>query len=138
MAVDNIQILLIAHSTIALNGEVLRGLGLSSGQPFVTRESSEAYQTEQVYFVNAELSSITSADPYDEFARKITMELEVAAEWLKRISSEVFNGFRERGVQLDIIVSAWIEQDQFDLSLPAEFLSACGDHNLSIQIVTND
>jgi hypothetical protein len=35
-------------------------------------------------------------------------------------------------------VGAWIDQDQFDLSLPAAFVLACGNAGLPISVITND
>ncbi len=50
----------------------------------------------------------------------------------------LFEELRTAGRVTEIFVGGWIDQDQFDLDLPTEFLQACGMLGLSISICTND
>jgi len=61
-----------------------------------------------------------------------------AAEWLARQPPALFEELRAAGRVTDVFVGGWIDQDQFDLDLPAEFLRACGVLGLTISICTND
>lgn len=74
----------------------------------------------------------------EAFAAAIHQGLVRAADWLARQPPALFQELRATGRVTDIFVGGRIEQDQFDLDLPAEFLRACGVLGLSISICTND
>ncbi len=61
-----------------------------------------------------------------------------AADWLARQPPSLFKEFRTAGRGTDLLIEGWIDQDQFDLDLPVEFLRACGVLGLSVSICTND
>ena len=74
----------------------------------------------------------------EAFAAAIHQGLIRAADWLARQPPALFEELRMAGRVSDIFVGGWIDQDQFDLDLPAVFLQACGMLGLSISICTND
>ena len=86
-----------------------------------------------------EISITTDAGARSEaFAAAVREGLIRAAGWLARQSPLVFEELRAAGRIADVFVSGWIDQDQFDLDLPPEFLRACGALGLTISICTND
>ena len=75
---------------------------------------------------------------YEEFAVRIAAGLTRAAEWLNSLSKTAFDEWRSMGKKADIFVGGWMNSDQFDLTLPPEFLLECGRLGLPINICTND
>jgi hypothetical protein len=61
-----------------------------------------------------------------------------AAEWLARQPTNVFADLRAAGWVTDLFIGGWVNQDQFDLDLPPEFLRSCGVLGLTVSICTND
>jgi hypothetical protein len=105
---------------------------------FQLQPGERAGQTTLIPFVDEAVETYnTSPEPYDAFAEAIDAALVKAAWWLDKRS-----GLSSRclavGIKTDVFVGSWIDQDQFDLDLPAAFLLACGRAGLSISIVTND
>jgi hypothetical protein len=74
----------------------------------------------------------------EAFAAAVREGLLRAADWLARQPPVLFEQLRKAGRGTDVFVGGWIDQDQFDLEVPAEFLRACGMLGLSISICTND
>jgi hypothetical protein len=74
----------------------------------------------------------------EAFAAAVRQGLIRAAGWLACQPPGLFEELRTTGRVTDIFVGGWIDQDQFDLDLPAEFLRACGVLGLSVSICTND
>jgi len=74
----------------------------------------------------------------EAFAIAVRQGLLRAADWLALQSPAVFDQLRTAGRITDVFVRGWIDQEQFDLELPAEFLRACGVLGLCISICTND
>jgi hypothetical protein len=74
----------------------------------------------------------------EAFAAAVHDRLVRAAEWLARQPPAVFAELRAAGRVTDVFVGGWIEQDQFDLDLPPEFLRACGALGLTVSVCTND
>jgi len=135
MSVESIQILLAASSNKALKGKLLNSLNAFN---FKTNKSKSAYQAEQVVFVNELLSQFKSDEPFEELTTSVNIKLIEAAKWLNSINRSVFDFLRDDNIKLKVIVTAWIDQDQFDLELPSDFLLACGQQGLPILVVTND
>jgi hypothetical protein len=75
---------------------------------------------------------------YEEFAARIAVGLEQATRWLVSLSPAAFEEWRATGKKADIFIGGWITDDQFELTLPPEFLLACGRLGLSINVCTND
>jgi hypothetical protein len=78
------------------------------------------------------------SERYEEFASRIDAGLKRAAEWLSARPQGVFDEWRASGKNADVFIGGWMNSDQFDLTLPPEFLLACGRAGLPIEICTND
>jgi hypothetical protein len=74
----------------------------------------------------------------EAFAAAVHDGLLRAAAWLSRQPPAVFADLRAAGRATDVFVGGWIEQDQFDLDLPPEFLRACAALGLALRVCTND
>ena len=72
------------------------------------------------------------------FAAAVHDGLVRAAEWLAGQPTAVLEGLRAAGRMTDVFVGGWVTQDQFDLDLPPEFLTACGGLGLTVSVCTND
>jgi hypothetical protein len=93
----------------------------------------------RVYLVDEEAATHADAvEPAEAFAGAIKSALLAGAEWMRSRPEGVFTACRARGINTDVFIGSWIDQDQFDLGLPASFLLACGQAGLGITIVTND
>lgn len=88
-------------------------------------------------FVHVDTTADAGAQS-EAFAGAVHDGLLRAAKWLARQQPDVFARLRADGRITDVFVGGWIEQDQFDLDLPPDFLQACGALGLSVSICTND
>ena len=96
-------------------------------------------QASRAIFLNVDLDAFSaSAEPTEAFASAIDVALTNMASWLRERSPAEFDRIRARGVRLDVFIGGAIDNDQFELKLPAPFVEACGARDLPIQIVTND
>ena len=103
------------------------------------REKEAAGLTAGVWFVREKAADYASAeDPQEALSRAVGAHLVNAAAWLDSRSTRVFDEMRGEGLTLDVFVAAWISSDQIDLSLPPEFLLACGRLGLEVSLCTND
>ncbi|MEO8393218.1 MAG: hypothetical protein ABI700_09520 [Chloroflexota bacterium] len=78
------------------------------------------------------------AEPNEMFAQALDAELEHIAGWLAHRPAGAIKRLQDSGVKVDLLIEAWIDRDQFDLSLPSSFLLACGKQNIPVVITTND
>lgn len=76
-------------------------------------------------------------DPSESLSGAVQGDLQHLALWLQPRSAAV-GLLKQRGLQVDVVVDLWIDQDQMDLILPPDFLSACARAGLSVVIVSND
>jgi hypothetical protein len=103
------------------------------------RPSESAWQS-----VSGELFSVAIADlqayhePFEEFAARVEWGFLRAAEWLDSRPPGAFDHWRAQGRKADIFIGGWLANEQFDLRLPARFLTACGRADLPLHICTND
>ena len=74
----------------------------------------------------------------EAFDALVRDRLTSAAAWLLRQPPVVFEDLRRAGRVTDVHVAGWIDDDQFTLDLPADFLRACGTLGLTLSICTND
>jgi hypothetical protein len=140
MAAEWLQICLRAWAPDAVVGDGLETLlRLEPGDGFRSAPGTALGQASLIYFVDEEVAAFASAkEPSEAFAAAVEARLLASAKWLASRPAGALDACRAQGYRLDVFVGSWIDQDQFDLDLPAEFLLACGSGALGISIVTND
>jgi hypothetical protein len=114
---------------------------LEVGTPEVVEVLSDRgpWASALVVFARMQLSDYSaSAEPYEAFSAALQARLDGIASWLGRQSAEAFRQMHSNDLVTDLFFDAWIDDDQFDLSLPASLLSSCGRLGLSIVMTTND
>jgi hypothetical protein len=60
------------------------------------------------------------------------------AEFLATVPRENVDSLRRSGVELNVFLDAWIDQDAFDLQWESRLLGELGRLGLNLEIVTND
>jgi hypothetical protein len=140
MAAEWIQVSLRGWASgRSVAGDFFGLLGLEASDGFRTEAGAEPGRSSLVYFVDEEMAAHSSeVEPSDSFAKAVDAALLRAARWLGSRPPEALESCRARGINLDVFVGSWIDQDQFDLDLPFQFLLECGRAGLGITIVTND
>lgn len=76
-------------------------------------------------------------DPQERLEEVLRQDLERAGAWLANQGAGIA-ALRSAGLDVDVFVDLWIDQDQVDWSFPASFLLACGQVGLAVRMVTND
>lgn len=140
MAAEWIRVSLRAWAPAAVVGDGMADLlQLDAADGFRSEPGSQPGQASLIYFVDEEAKAYAAAaEPSEAFAEAIETGLLKAAQWLATRPHGSLEACRARGYRLEVFVGSWIDQDQFDLDLPAVFLQACGGAELDITIVTND
>jgi hypothetical protein len=64
--------------------------------------------------------------------------LNFAALLSTHVSRESLDRFRATGVEMNVLVNPWIDNDQIDLEFPPEFLLEIGRLGLPLEIISND
>lgn len=122
--------------------EFLDRLLIAPGEPVAVEDGPGSPRVRLLFVARADFDEVDiKADAgarSEAFAAAVRDGLVQAAVWLVRQPPAVFEELRAAGRCTDVSVSGWIEQDQFDLDLPPEFLRACGTHGLTVSICTND
>ena len=141
MAVEWIHVCLRAwrSSGEIVGRELFDLLSYREGDAVRIKESTSAYQTSLIFFVDESLEEHTDAtERHESFNSAIEARLLSAAAWLESRDPDAFDRCRAAGLQVDVLIYSWIDQDQFEVTLPPSFLRACGNAGLSIEVITND
>lgn len=102
-------------------------------------KSDSPWQAARLTVAAAELSKFRrEKEPTEAWAATLTKQLIRAGRWLTKFPAGALNELRRKGYEADVVVTAWIDQDQFDVVLPVEFVAGCARHKLSISVHTND
>ena len=122
--------------------EFLDRLSIEPGDPAVVQDGPGVARVGLLSVSMEDFAQVdTSQDAgarSEAFAAAVQEGLMDAAKWLARQPAIVFEELRAAGHGADVFVGGWIDQDQFDLNLPPEFLRACGALGLTLSICTND
>ena len=133
MSLDWVKISLRGWCSGAVTGtEFFERLGLKPEDGFPAEPGDRPGKTAKLILALAEEQRENGC------AKQIEERLPRAAQWLNSRPAGVFDSLREQGLNLDVFVGGWIDGDQMDLIFPPEFLLACGQAGLRIQICTND
>jgi hypothetical protein len=103
------------------------------------RPSESAWQAATVELFAVDMADLQAyPEPSEEFAARVERGFLRAAEWLGSRPPRAFDCWRGQGRKADIFIGGWLANEQFDLLLPAPFLTACGRAGLPLHICTND
>ena len=140
MALDWIQVSLRGCGGETPTGSLLfEHLGVEPDLGFSTHPSESAWQAARIVLFEVTFEEVQEpGEPHELFAERIGQGFRRAAEWLSSRPVEIFDRWRSLGQKMDVFIGGWLNDQQFDLDLPAEFLLACGRAGLPIQICTND
>ena len=104
-----------------------------------THKSRGEWEAARIKLVSVGIDAFAHADePTEAFAAAVREQLLRAADWLAGLPAPVFNELRRDGFKTDVFIGSWIDQDQFELKLPPEFVAACGRVGLGLSLLTND
>jgi hypothetical protein len=114
-------------------------IGLEADAGFTTYPSDSAFRSARIRFVRVSIEECApGTERREEFAQRLAQGLAHATAWLNQRDPRAFDRWRADGKIADVFIDGWMNSDQFDLVLPADFLAACGRLGLPIQICTND
>ena len=83
-------------------------------------------------------AGIESFDSHKAFADFIASKFAEISVWLDARAQEDFHRMKVSGLSIRLFINLWISQDQFDLQLPPELLSACARLAIPIKLWSND
>lgn len=140
MGLEWVQVSLRGHGgSEPVGTSFFETLGLADDDGFARTPGDSPWKVAIVSLLDVEMKHCLEAEePSEEFAVRVARGLHRAAQWLSTLSPEKMNRWRESHHQADIFVGGWLDNDQFDLVLPPEFLLACGRLGLTLTICTND
>ena len=81
---------------------------------------------------------VEDTEAYSRFDAQIRQAFERARDWLLAHDVRLFQSFVASGLELEILISAWIDSDQIDLEFEADFLKACGERGIRLNIMSNE
>ena len=97
------------------------------------------WSTSRVEFDPVLLSDFAAAEePTEAFAASVQAHLRGVAAFLDRQLPSIFEGFREQGLKAYLYLEVRMTQDQMELNMPPEFLSACARLGVGLELISND
>jgi hypothetical protein len=119
--------------------DLLDPLNIQPGEVKAAHANGGAWQSGMIYFAVVRLSDFAGADePAEVHYMQVIEALRAAARFLDRRSTEAIAQLRAKGLSLRLFVDIRMDQDQMELELPPELLTACGRHALEIYVISND
>ena len=125
--------------------EFISPLNIRPGEVEFTRTNGRAWESGMVWFSVLRLSDFDFVDKSTDagaqseaFDFAIEEAFRSAARFLDQRPPEIINTIRAAGMTLQIFIEIRMDQDQMELKFPAEFISACGRHQLGVYIISND
>lgn len=95
------------------------------------------WQAARVTFINTDATRYDVEEKIDYATIYLPVQ-EYVAEWLRERSNALFDGFRQRGLDIAFVVTLAIDQNQMEFRLAPAFLRACGEKGLEIVLETYD
>jgi hypothetical protein len=140
MSLEWIRVSLRGTAGARATGNVLfELLALTPADGFAISPSDSVWKAARIVLVEVAAEDVKDTEePSETFSARIREGLLRAAEWLNSRPPGAFDRCRAEGFKLDLFIGDWLDGEQFDLDLPAEFLLACGRVGLPITICTND
>jgi len=151
MSVQSINLALrgwFSDGRIVRKEDFLLPLGVEPVSPVISiHESDRQWAATLVYFLDITKKGFgqeggrdgeAEIEAIETFFQDIDREFIGFAAWLSERDSSIFDELRERGIIFDVFIGAWLEDSQFDLSLPPALLLECGKRGLKIEVCTND
>lgn len=74
----------------------------------------------------------------EAFFARVTEALGTVADFLNKREPSITSAMRAWGLSLRLFIEVRMNQDQLDIEFPPALLAACGRHNLSLYLITND
>ena len=137
-------------ATVSLRGFYRDGRNVSPGVFLVPLDLSPSdsivettcdrgpWQSALVVFSRRRIGDFRSAsEPHEAFAAALASDLLNLETWLEAHGRQVA-AVKASGVEMDVFLDLWIEQDQLEICLPPPLLLACGQLDLKIEMITND
>ena len=120
--------------------EFFTPLNLPDTDPFEKLGAEEGYRsTSLIILARLKLSDFYSADdPWAAMAEELRQRFDETANWLRNRPKAAFDKYEEDGIKVDLLIQAWIDDNQVDLSLPARLCATCGELGIGIVFVTNE
>jgi hypothetical protein len=122
----------------SISGEQLvSALGVDASA-FSVLGSGQQWEAARIVDLEHSLETHEADEPHEVFATAIHDSFIRFGKWLSRLSSDSCDVLRSKGIILDVFVNLLIDQNQFDIEFPSEFISEIGRMQLSLKIVSND
>ncbi|MES2572030.1 MAG: hypothetical protein V4710_18490 [Verrucomicrobiota bacterium] len=124
--------------------EFLLPLGIQPGEVESAVADRGPWQSGLVYFSSIEFSEIhhnTSADAgarSEAFYARVHEAFLNTSRFLARRSPGITETMRAAGLSLRFFIELDMDQDQMEIELPPELLTACSQHHLGIHLISND
>ena len=142
MSIQNVEVVLRAFflsGREVTRAQFVDALGVVEGDDVLEVKSDRGpSQSSLLVFSRCRLQDFAeSDDSFEALNTQVQTDLRRMAGWLLAREASIID-LRQSGLTIDVLVDLWIDRDQLDLSLPQEFLLACGKTDLAIEIVSND
>ena len=116
-------------------------LGLEPDAGFEARHSWPGHHPATIVFLEVRLDPLKEPHAsHTEFWARVEEGFKRAADWLLSRPVAPFEAWRAAGRELRVFICWKIDDEdpELDLTLPAEFLSACGRVGVPIELYTNE
>ncbi|MCA9024303.1 MAG: hypothetical protein KDA86_03720 [Planctomycetaceae bacterium] len=125
--------------------EFLAPFAIQPGEVEATRADGGEWASGMVYFAVVRHSDYNHVDKSadagaqsEAFFAGVGDAFRSVAKFFDQRPSAVTTAMRGGGLSLRLFVEVRMDQDQMELELPPELLSACGRHRLGVYVISND
>jgi hypothetical protein len=98
-----------------------------------------AWETARIVVYKDRLESFKdSNEPHEAFSQSFRYSQTALSHWLSGLMPTVLDGYRSKGMKLDLFLDVWIDQNQVELEISNELIAEMGRLSLPMKIVSND
>lgn len=140
MAIKSVELLFRGYSqTARINAQrFVEALGFADDPEVIQVIYDEGHQLGvRAVFARLSTEQFDVEYPDDALENEFATLLERLGHWLHAKEDRI-GTMRRAGVEMDVFVDLWIDQDQVDLAFPAVLLRECGRQELTLKVVSND
>jgi hypothetical protein len=111
----------------------------SEASRFALVGSGKEWEASRIVGFELSLEAYNEMDePHEAYSKALNESFSNFTGWLSTLSLNSLDMLRAKGVNLDVFITFWIDQNQFELALPAELMAEMGRLRLPITMLSND
>jgi hypothetical protein len=118
--------------------ELVKALAADAAR-LVVAGSGQKWETARIVGCELSLEAYKETEePSEAYSKALHESLITFSKWLSTLSPSSIQILRSKGMNLDVFIDFWMDQNQCELELPAELIAEVARLRLPINMISND